>query len=69
MTSSSAAGLRSASVLARALRLDRVELVLEEVAVDAEHDLAEHLDEAAVGVLGEALVAGQRGEALQRLVR
>ena len=32
-------------------------------AVDAEHDSAEHLQEAAVGILGEPLVAGQRGQA------
>lgn len=36
--------------------------VLEEFAVDPEDGLAEHLDEAAVGVPGEALVAGLPGE-------
>ncbi len=40
--------------------------LLEEVAVDPEHGLAEHLDEAAVGVPGEALVAGLGGEAHDR---
>ena len=42
-----------------ALLLDQlVQLLLEEVAGDVEHDLAEHLHEAPVRVVGEALVAG-----------
>lgn len=49
-------------------RLRRLQRVLEELPVDAEDGLAEHLDEAAVGVPGEALVAGLLGEALHRLV-
>ena len=34
--------------------------------VDAVHDLAVHLDQAAVGVVGEARVAGRRSQALDR---
>ncbi len=42
-----------------ALRLDElVQRLLEQVAGHVEHDLAEHLHEAAVGVEGEPLVAG-----------
>jgi hypothetical protein len=41
---------------------------LEELAVDAEDGLAEHLDQAAVGVPGEPVVAGLLGQALHRLV-
>ncbi len=37
---------------------------LEVLALDVEHDAAVHGDEAAVGVEGEALVAGLLGEAL-----
>ncbi len=47
------------------LGLDRV---LEPLAVDIEDDAAEHLDEAPVGVPGEALVARQRHEAGERLL-
>jgi hypothetical protein len=50
------------------LGLDLVERVLEEVAVDVEHGLAEHLDEPPVGVPGEPLAARLLGEALHRLV-
>lgn len=46
--------------------LGLVEGLLEQLALDAQHGLAEHLDEAAVGVPGEALVAGLRGEAEHR---
>ena len=45
-----------------------VEDVLEHAVVDAEHDVGVHLDEAAVAVVGEALVARALGEALHRLV-
>ncbi len=45
-----------------------LERVLEEGAVDAEHDPAVHRDEPAVRVVGEALVTGRRGEALHALV-
>src|SRR5262249_22692883 len=38
---------------------------LEEVTVDALDDLAEHLDEAAVGVERKAIVAGERPQALE----
>ena len=39
-----------------------LEDVLEVVAVDVEHDVRIHLDEAAIAVVGEALVAGGLGE-------
>ena len=55
-------------VLGAELRLLRDERVLEARAVDAEHDAAEHLHEAAVGIPGETLVAGQRGQAGDGLV-
>ncbi len=43
--------------------LGRVELALEQLAVDVEHGLAEHLDQPPVGVPGETLVAGLLGQA------
>ena len=46
-----------------------LEDVLELVAVDVEHDVRIHLDEAAIAVVGEALVAGRLGERLDRLRR
>ena len=45
-----------------------VEDVLEHAVVHAEHDVGVHLDEAAVAVVGEALVARFGGQALHRLV-
>jgi len=39
--------------------LDRLEVVIEEMVVDPQRDLAEQLDEAAIGVVAETLVAGQ----------
>ena len=48
--------------------LGRVDGVLEVLALDAEHGLAEHLDQPSVGVPGEALVAGLLGQARHRLV-
>ena len=57
-------------VVLRPLRpLGRLDRVLEGLAVDAEHRLAEHLDQAAVGVPGEPLVVGLLGQAVHRLVR
>jgi hypothetical protein len=38
----------------------------ERLTVDAEHRLAEHLDQPAVGVPGEALVAGRLDQARRR---
>ena len=51
-----------------ALGLEGVEGVGEEVAVDVEDGLAEHLDEAAVGVPREALVTANGREAEDRLI-
>ncbi len=48
--------------------LGRLQGVLEVLAVDVEDGLAEHLDQAPVGVPGEPLVAGLLGQALDRLV-
>ena len=45
-----------------------IDRVLEGLAVDAEHGLAEHLDQAAVGVPGEPLAARLLGQAAHRLV-
>ena len=42
--------------------------VLEGLALDAEHGLAEHLDQAPVGVPGEPVAAGLLGQAVDRLV-
>ena len=50
------------------VRLKLVEDVGELVAVDVLDRLAEHLNETAVGVPGETLVAGLRGQALDRFV-
>ena len=47
-------------VLDAAVGLDALDLVLEALALDAAHDVAEHLHEAPVGVPGEALVVGLR---------
>ena len=46
-----------------------VDGLLEGLALDVQHGLAEHLDQAAVGVPGEPLVAGLLGQARHRLVR
>ena len=46
-----------------------VDGLLERLAVDVQHGLAEHLDQPPVGVPGEPLVAGLLGQALHRLVR
>ncbi len=51
-----------------ALVLEVLEPLLEAVVIDAEHDVGIHLDEAAVGIVGEALV-GARGEAPRRCGR
>jgi hypothetical protein len=50
------------------LALGLVEGVLEQLAVDVEDGLAEHLDQPAVGVPGEALAAGLGGQPAHRLV-
>ncbi len=46
-----------------------VNRVLEVLAVDVEHGLAEHLDQPPVGVPGEPLVVGLPGKAVHRLIR
>jgi hypothetical protein len=48
--------------------LGPVEQVVEETAVDPEDDVAEHREEAAVAVPGEAIVPGPLGQPLDRLV-
>ncbi len=45
-----------------------VEYFLEQMMLDPQHDLPVHLDEAAVGIIGEALVAAAPRQALDRLV-
>ena len=50
------------------LRLDLVERLFEMLVIDAHHHVAEHVDQAAVGVVGEPLVARRLGQALDRLV-
>ena len=50
------------------LRLGRLDQVLVALTGDAAADVAEHLDEAPVGVPGEALVVGPTREPLDRLV-
>ena len=49
------------------MRLERVDLVLA-LRLEAEHDVAVHLHEAAVAVPGEALVAGLLDQALTVVV-
>src|SRR3546814_11647731 len=51
-----------------AILLGELEDLLEVMVVDFEHHVAEHLDEAAVAVVGEAPVTGGLGEAFHRLV-
>ena len=48
--------------------LGRVDRVLELAALDAQHGLAEHLDQPPVGVPREPLAAGLLGQAVHRLV-
>ena len=56
-------------VLLRAAgRLGRLERVVEALALHVHDDPPEHLDEAAVGIPAEALVAGQRDQAVERLL-
>jgi hypothetical protein len=50
------------------LALDLVERVLEPVVLDAHHDIAEHVDQTPVRVVGEPAVARLLGEALDGLV-
>ncbi len=48
--------------------LRRVERLVEPLALHVHHDPPEHLDEAAIGVPAEPLVAGQGDEAVERLL-
>ena len=52
------AASRSVSFLTPRVELHAVDGVLELLALNVENDLREHLDEAAVAVPGETLVAG-----------
>ena len=49
--------------------LRRLERLVEPLGLHVHDDAAEHLDEAAVGVPAEALVAGERDEAVERVSR
>jgi hypothetical protein len=51
------------------LGLDLAERVLEVLMPDAHHDIAEHVDQPAIRVVGEAAVLGPRGEAFNGDVR
>jgi hypothetical protein len=44
------------------LLLDLVERVFERVVIHAHHDVAEHVDQAAIGVVSETLVLGRLGQ-------
>ena len=61
-------GLQLRVEIDAAVELLRLDHILEMVMLDAEHDLAVHLDEAAIAVIGKALVAARLGEALDRLI-
>ena len=56
------------SSISAELELGLLDDLLEAVMVDAEHDAAIHLDEAAIAVPGEARIAGALGEAFDGLV-
>ena len=58
----------SASVAAPVSLLVLLDLLLEGVWLGVEHDLGEHLHEAAIGVVAEALVATEGDQPLHRLV-
>jgi hypothetical protein len=49
-------------------RLGGVDRVLEQLALEAEHGFAEHLDQPAVGIPGEPLAAGLLGQAVHGLI-
>jgi hypothetical protein len=63
------AASRSVSTVTFLAVLGRLQRVLEELALDAEDRLAEHLDQPAVRVPREAVVTGLLGESLYGLVR
>ena len=54
------------SSLTPRLFLERGELVLERLVLDAHRGRAEHVDQAAIAVVGEPGVAGLLGQALDR---
>ena len=45
----------------------QLQTLLELLGIDTKHDLAEHLDEASVGIEGEAPIVGELGKALESL--
>src|SRR5439155_1213794 len=45
----------------------QLQALLELFGIDTQHDLAEHLDEASVGIEGEAPIVGELGKALESL--
>ena len=61
-------GVEVGVLLGAVALLGGVEGVVEALALHVHDDPAEHLDEPAVGVPAEALVAGQRDQALERLL-
>ena len=54
--------------LVAVIALDLIELVLEQVMVDAKHHVSIHLDEATIAVAGEAGIAAFGGEAFDGLI-
>ena len=50
------------------LPLDLVKGLLKVLMIDADDDIAEHVDQSPVGVAGKPLVAGRLGESADRLV-
>ena len=65
---------RSARILSFRIELETFQVLviledfLEQAVVDAEHNVAIHLDEAAIGVVGETAVVGAAGEPLDGLI-
>ena len=57
----------SIALHSRAL-LVRIQYVLKISWVGIQHNLTEHLDEAAIGIISETLIAGQLHQSLHRLI-
>ena len=68
MTSFSALASRSVSSLAFLCFFLRVEHFFERCLLDLQHDVAEHLDQAAIGIVGEARIVAALGQRLNALV-